>query len=106
MRQGREQIDWDLIACILALGRFCAQPSELCAHLQEQYRSWFGLGFEFLIHDAMSTYFEGLAAGNTLAARDTRETILRTVSKCVSVWLLPRKAYLRASRSLRAIATT
>ena len=26
---GREEIGWDLIACVLALGRFCAQPSEL-----------------------------------------------------------------------------
>ena len=111
MTQGREQIQWDLIACILALGRFCAEPSELgvaerwyehtaledllgisadkinetrlyrgldqllerkdalCAHLQEQYQSWFGLGFEFLLYDVTSTYFEGLADGNTLAAR-------------------------------------
>jgi len=111
MPQGREQIQWDLIACILALGRFCAEPSELgvaerwyehtaledllgisaekinetrlyrgldqlleqkdalCAHLQEQYESWFGLGFEFLLYDVTSTYFEGLAARNTLAAR-------------------------------------
>lgn len=111
MPQGREHIQWDLVACILALGRFCAEPSELgvaerwyehtaledllgisakkinetrlyrgldqlleqkdalCAHLQEQYRSWFGLGFEFLLYDVTSTYFEGLAASNTLAAR-------------------------------------
>lgn len=26
---GREEIGWNLIACVLALGRFCAQPSEL-----------------------------------------------------------------------------
>jgi transposase len=111
MPQGREQIEWDQIACILSLGRFCAQSSELsvaerwyedtaledllgvpaekindarlyrgldrlleqkdalCAHLQEQYRSWFGLGFEFLLYDVTSTYFEGLAEGNELAAR-------------------------------------
>ena len=29
MPPGREEIAWDLIACILALGRFCAEPSEL-----------------------------------------------------------------------------
>jgi len=111
MEDGREQIEWDLIACILALGRFCAEPSELgvaerwyedtaledllgvsaekindarlyrgldrllehkdalCAHLQEQYRSWFGVRYEFLLYDVTSTYFEGLAAGNLLAAR-------------------------------------
>lgn len=111
MTQGREQIEWDLIACILALGRFCAEPSELgvaerwyehtaledllgvsakkinetrlyrgldeilkhkdalCRHLQEQYQGWFGMDFEFLLYDVTSTYFEGLALGNTLAAR-------------------------------------
>ena len=26
---GEEDIGWDLIACVLTLGRFCAQPSEL-----------------------------------------------------------------------------
>lgn len=26
---GREQIGWDQLACVLTLGRFCAQPSEL-----------------------------------------------------------------------------
>jgi len=111
MPQGRAEIEWDLVACILALGRFCAEPSELglaerwykhtaledllgipaekinetrlyrgldqlleqkdalCAHLQEQYQSWFGLDFEFLLYDVTSTYFEGLAEGNSLAAR-------------------------------------
>jgi transposase len=26
---GREEIGWDVLACVLTLGRFCAQPSEL-----------------------------------------------------------------------------
>lgn len=111
MPRGRENIEWDTIACVLALGRFCAEPSErgvaqrwyehtaledllgvsteqinetrlyrgldrlmeqkdaLCAHLQEQYRSWFGMRFEFMLYDVTSTYFEGMAEGNTLAAR-------------------------------------
>jgi len=34
-RQGREQIDWATVACILSLGRFCAQGSELA--LSEQW---------------------------------------------------------------------
>lgn len=29
VRQGREQVDWATVACILSLGRFCAQSSEL-----------------------------------------------------------------------------
>jgi transposase len=108
---GQEQIGWDLIACVLTMGRFCAQDSELsiaerwydataledllaipaakindarlyrgldellahkerlCGHLQERYRDWFGVRFEFLLYDVTSTYFEGLAEQNELAAR-------------------------------------
>jgi hypothetical protein len=29
VRSGREQVDWATVACILSLGRFCAQSSEL-----------------------------------------------------------------------------
>ena len=108
---GREEIGWELVACVLTLGRFCAQESELalaerwyedtaledllgvpvdkinearlyrgldavlehkdtvCAHLLERYRHWFGVRFEFLLYDVTSTYFEGLADNNRLAAR-------------------------------------
>jgi transposase len=107
----REEIGWELIGCVLTLGRFCAQESELalaerwyddtaledllgvpvdkingarlyrgldallehkdtvCAHLLERYRHWFGVRFEFLLYDVTSTYFEGLADNNRLAAR-------------------------------------
>ncbi|GEM_PF-3509352 len=51
------------------LDQLLEQKKALCAHLQEQYRSWFGLGFEFLLYDVTSTYFEGLAEGITLVAR-------------------------------------
>ena len=108
---GREEVPWEVVACILTVARFCGQKSELevaerwyadsaledllgvamplindsrlyrgldvllrhkdelCAHLQERYRSWFGVEFEFLIYDVTSTYFEGEAAGNKKAAR-------------------------------------
>ena len=107
---GAEDIGWDLIACVLTLGRFCAQPSELalaerwyedtaledllgipldkindtrlyrgldqllahkdalCQHLLARYRDWFGVGYQFLIYDVTSTYFEGLAEKNLKAA--------------------------------------
>jgi len=42
---------------------------KLCQHLQERYRSWFGIEFEFLLYDVTSTYFEGQALGNQKAAR-------------------------------------
>lgn len=46
-----------------------AHKDALCAHLQERYRSWFGVEFEFLLYDVTSTYFEGQANGNKKAAR-------------------------------------
>jgi transposase len=108
---GREEVPWELTACILTVARFCGQKSELevaerwyadsaledllsvpfsqvndarlyrgldvlheqkdklCAHLQERYRSWFGVEFEFLLYDVTSTYFEGEAKANVKAAR-------------------------------------
>ena len=108
---GREEVPWDLTACILTLARFCGQRSELevaerwyadsvledllgvslsqvnearlyrgldvlqehkeqlCQHLLEKYRDWFGVQFEFLLYDVTSTYFEGQALGNKKAAR-------------------------------------
>jgi transposase len=108
---GREEVNWELTACILSLARFCAQKSELavaerwyadsvledllgvpaaqindarlyrgldvlhqhkeqlCRHLLERYKDWFGVEFEFLLYDVTSTYFEGQALGNEKAAR-------------------------------------
>jgi transposase len=108
---GREAIGWDLVACVLATGRFCAQTSELsvaerwyestalpdilgvsterinesrlyrgldqllgckdalCRHLQERWGTWFGTGYDFLLYDVTSTYFEGAAEQNPKAAR-------------------------------------
>lgn len=58
------------------LDELLEHKDELCAHLQERYRDWFGVGFEFLIYDVTSTYFEGLAELNELAkhgySRDKR----------------------------------
>jgi len=42
---------------------------ELCEHLMDRYESWFGVGFEFLLYDVTSTYFEGEAKGNLKAKR-------------------------------------
>jgi transposase len=109
--RGREQVDWASVACILSLGRFCAQASELAlseqwyastalddllgiptldvydnrlyrgldevlplreklfGHLRERYRTLFGSGFEFLLYDVTSTYFEGLCERNPQAQR-------------------------------------
>jgi transposase len=42
---------------------------QLTQHLLKRYESWFGVGFEFLIYDVTSTFFEGQALGNTKAER-------------------------------------
>jgi transposase len=42
---------------------------KLTQHLLKRYESWFGVGFEFLLYDVTSTFFEGQALGNSLAAR-------------------------------------
>lgn len=41
----------------------------LTQHLLARYQSWFGVHFEFLLYDVTSTFFEGQAKGNVLAAR-------------------------------------
>lgn len=46
-----------------------AHKDKLCMHLQERYRSWFGVEFEFLLYDVTSTFFEGEAKANAKAAR-------------------------------------
>lgn len=51
------------------LDALLAQKEALSWHLLERYQSWFGTRFEFLIYDVTSTYFEGLAEDNELAAR-------------------------------------
>lgn len=46
-----------------------AHKDQLCAHLLARYQDWFGVGFEFLLYDVTSTYFEGQARSNEKAAR-------------------------------------
>jgi hypothetical protein len=50
------------------LDALARHKERLCAHLQERYRDWFGVRFEFLLYDVTSTYFQGQARGNTKAA--------------------------------------
>lgn len=83
---GREAVPWETVACLLTVARFCGQLSELGVAgrwfqrtaLDElpgvdwrqvnDDRLYRGLD-EFLLYDVTSTYFEGQAKGNALAAR-------------------------------------
>jgi hypothetical protein len=51
------------------LDRLAEHKDQLCAHPMERYRQWFGVRFEFLLHDVTSTYFEGQAERNPQARR-------------------------------------
>lgn len=62
-----EQINDDRL--YRGLDQLHARKEELTQHLLERYQSWFGVGFEFLIYDVTSSFFEGQALGNTKAAR-------------------------------------
>lgn len=64
---GWEQINEDRL--YRGLDELHAHKEELTQHLLGKYQSWFGVGFEFLIYDVTSTFFEGQALGNAKAAR-------------------------------------
>ena len=51
------------------LDQLHAHKEQLTQHLLKRYQSWFGVGFEFLLYDVTSTFFEGQVLGNTKAAR-------------------------------------
>jgi transposase len=46
-----------------------AHKERLTQHLLHRYQSWFGVGFEFLIYDVTSTFFEGQVLACAKAAR-------------------------------------
>jgi transposase len=65
-------VSWDKInddRLYRGLDELHAHKEQLTQHLLARYRSWFGVGFEFLIYDVTSTFFEGQAKGNVKAAR-------------------------------------
>lgn len=65
-------VSWDKInddRLYRGLDELHAHKDQLTQHLLARYQSWFGVGFEFLIYDVTSTFFEGQAKGNAKAAR-------------------------------------
>ena len=62
----------------------------LCAHLLERYQSWFGVGFEFLLYDVTSTFFEGEALRNNKAARGySRDGRADCKQVCIGIVVTP-----------------
>ena len=52
-----------------ALDELLPLKDDLCLHLQDRYGKLFGSGFDFLLYDVTSTYFEGSAKFNPQAKR-------------------------------------
>lgn len=52
-----------------ALDRIIKHKDEISRHLQDRYIDLFGIGFEFLIYDVTSIYFEGQCKKNPQARR-------------------------------------
>jgi len=52
-----------------ALDALLPHKDAICSHLAGRYAEWFGTQVDFLLYDVTSTYFEGQAAGDSLAAR-------------------------------------
>ena len=52
-----------------ALDALLPHKDAVCSHLTGRYAEWFGTQVDFLLYDVTSTYFEGQAAGDSLAAR-------------------------------------
>ena len=62
----------------------------LCGHLLERYQSWFGVGFEFLLYDVTSTFFEGEALRNKKAARGySRDSRADCKQVCIGLVVSP-----------------
>jgi hypothetical protein len=53
-----------------ALDQLAPHKDALCTHLMERYHRWFGVGFEFLLYNVTSTFFESQAITNPQAQRD------------------------------------
>jgi len=64
---GLDQVNEDRL--YRGLDQLQAHKEQLTQHLLKRYQSWFGVGFEFLLYDVTSTFFEGQVLGNTKAAR-------------------------------------
>ncbi|MBE3136451.1 MAG: IS1634 family transposase [Planctomycetes bacterium] len=52
-----------------ALDTLLPHKDDMCRHLQKRYGELFGTTFDFLFYDITSTYFEGIANGNSQAKR-------------------------------------
>ncbi len=73
-----------------ALDAVLPHKDELCEHLQERYGKLFGAGFDFLLYDVTSTYFEGSGKNNPQAKRGySRDGRPDCVQVCIGLVATP-----------------
>ena len=86
-----------------ALDRVLPHKDALEEHLKERLGTLFKLEYDLLLYDVTSTYFEGRADGNTLAARGYSATIGLIVNRSALVWSSAAKAFRWGTRCSPAI---
>jgi hypothetical protein len=89
-----------------ALDRLLPHKNELEQHIRDRLGSLFKLDYDLLLYDVTSTYFEGQATANELAARGLPAIIDRIASKCVLALWSRVKAIHWVTRSFPAISMT
>jgi len=69
-----------------ALDELLPFKDDLCRHLQDRYGKLFNVGFDFLLYDVTSTYFEGSAKFNPQAKRGySRDNRPDCVQVCIGL---------------------
>ena len=69
-------VSWDKInedRLYRGLDELVGKKDQLTAHLLKRYESLFGVGFEFLVYDVTSTFFEGQGGGLKAARGHSRD---------------------------------
>ena len=69
-------VSWDKInedRLYRGLDELAEKKDQLTAHLLKRYESLFGVGFEFLVYDVTSTFFEGQGGGLKAARGHSRD---------------------------------
>ena len=84
MQLPAEQVNKDRL--YRALDELLPHKGAIEAHLSRRCGELFSIDHEVLLYDVTSTYFEGEATGNALAARGYSRDHRPTASRCALRW--------------------
>ena len=85
-------VSWDKInedRLYRGLDELVGKKDQLTAHLLKRYESLFGVGFEFLIYDVTSTFFEGRGGGQKAARGHSRDKRPDCKQVCIGLVVSP-----------------